>query len=67
MEIIYISVINNTVTEQKLTYMLKNMYVVQTVYRQVQQHIVNVVLTLQSQVQYHNVNAPLEKCICEVH
>jgi len=32
------------------------MYVVPTVDPQVQQYIVNVVLTLQSQVQYHNVN-----------
>ena len=34
----------------------ENMYVVPTVDPQVQQYIVNVVLTLQSQVQYHNVN-----------
>jgi len=47
--------------------MLKNTYVVQTLDPQVQQHIVNVVLTLQSQVQNQNVNAPLEKCILEVH
>ena len=43
------------------------MYVVQTVDPQVQQYIVNVVLTLQSQVQYHNLNAPLEKFTREVH
>jgi len=39
------------------------MYVVQTLDPQVQQYIVDIVLTLQSQVQYHNV----EKCIREVH
>ena len=47
--------------------MLQNMYVVQTLDPQFQQHIVNAVLTLQSQVQYHNVNTQLEKCIREVH
>ena len=43
------------------------MSVVQTLDPQVQQYIVDVVLTLQSQVEYHNVNAPLEKCIRGVH
>ena len=67
MELKQVSVRNSTVTEQKLTYVLKNMYAVLTVDPQVQQKIVNVVLTLQSQGQYHNVNAPLQKCIREVH
>jgi hypothetical protein len=51
MKTIQVNVTNNTVTEEKFTWMLKNMYVVQILDPQVQQYIVNVVLTVHLQVE----------------